>query len=102
MDPEAAREAGRALGGDRPLEDLVGEAVGPVEGRRAAGVAGEELAEVGPEPRIVADRGVGAFELVERGHERLGDVAAAERTVDAPAAGRIGLEEAGIDRCRPG
>ena len=55
VEAEAARQAGRSVGGDRPLERLVGEAVGAVERRRAAGEAREQLAQLRPEPRVVAE-----------------------------------------------
>ncbi len=85
---------------DRSLEGLVGEAIGAVEGGGAAGVALEQLAEVRPEPRVVAKRGVRVLELAERRHERLGDVAPAELALDAPSAVVVGLEQPRVDRGR--
>ncbi len=84
------------------LDDLGREPVGAVEGRRTSRIRREETAQLGPEDRIVAEARVGILELAERGHERLGDVAAAERPVQAPAAGCVGIEQAGVGNLGPG
>ncbi len=94
------RPRGRERAGGR--QGLGGQAVGPVERGRPPGVRRQALAELGPEARVVADPGVGALETLERGHQRLGHVAAAELAVDPPAAGRVRLEETGMDRRRAG
>ena len=75
--------------------------VGPVDRRGPAGIGGQALAELGPVARVVAELGVGTLELLEGGHERLGDIPATERAIHAPAPGRIGLEQAGVDRRGP-
>jgi len=53
------------------------EALGVVQGRRAAGVVGEEARELGLEGRVLARLLPCDRELVERRDERLGDVSAA-------------------------
>ena len=100
VDPESVRQSRLTLQRDRSFERLVGESIGAVEGRGAAGVALEQLAEVRPEPRVVAKRGVGLLELAERRHERLGDVASAELALDAPSAVVVCLEQPRVDRGR--
>ena len=82
------------------VADGRGQAVGAVERRRAAGEALQQLAQLGPEDRVVAERVVGGLELLERGHQRLGDVAAAEVALHPPAPGAVGVEQAGMDRRR--
>ena len=100
VDSEPVRQPGAAIQRDCPLEGLVGEAIGAVQGGGTAGVALEQLAKVRPEPGVVAERGVGILELAERGHERLGHVAPTELALDAPPAVLVGLEEARVDRRR--
>ena len=72
-------------------------AVRPIQGRRPPGEAGEQFAQVGPEHRVVAERRVGRFELLERGHQRLGHVAAAEVALHPPSTGGVRLEQRGVD-----
>ena len=79
-------------------QDGLGEAVGAVDRRRAAGVGRQALAQLGPEARVVAQRGVGPLELLEGCHERLRHVPPAELAIDAPAPRRVGIEQAGMDR----
>src|SRR5439155_24329868 len=45
---------------------------------------------------VVTERRDGAFELLERGHERLRDVAPPELSIDTPASMRVGLDEPGV------
>src|SRR6185436_4869248 len=78
VEVESMRESGGRVEGDGALQDLIGEGVGAVERGGPAGVVGKELAELGPEDRVVADRGVGSPELLERRHEGLRHVAPAE------------------------
>ena len=87
--PPARRAASCAHG--------LGQAIGTVEGRRAAGELREQLAQLGPEDRVVPEGVVGDLELLERGHQRLGDVAAAEVALHPPPAGAVGIEQAGMD-----
>ena len=81
--PPAARGQSRRSGADG-----LGQPVGPVERRRPAGEALEQLAQLRPEDRVLAERVVGRLELLERGHQRLGHVAAAEVALQPPAARR--------------
>ena len=90
---------GREPGRFRP--DGSGQPVGPVERRRAAGEGFEELAQLGPEARVVTDGVIRGFELLERADERLGHVPTAEITLHPPPAAFIGLDETGMDRRRP-
>ncbi len=73
-----------ALEVDLCAAELRGEAFGEVEGGGAAAVVVEEVVELGVEGGVGVGGGVGGFELFERGHQGLGDVAAA---VGAEAAG---------------
>ena len=75
---------------------LFREPVGAVEGRRAAGVATEQVVELGPEPGVVADGVVRRLELLERRDERLGHVAAAEVALHPPPARAVDLEQARV------
>ena len=77
------------------------EAVGAVQRRRPAGEPRQQLAQVRPEHRIVAERVVRGLELVEGRHQRLGHVAATEVALHPPATGAVRLEQAGVDRRRP-
>ena len=89
-------------GGLRLREHRGGQPIGAVERGRAAGEAGQELAQLGPEDRVVAEGGIGGLELLERADERLGDEAPAEVALDAPVAAGVGLEQAGVDGRRAG
>ena len=86
----AFREAPRFLG------RRLGQTVGAVEGGRAAGEAAEQVVELGPEPRVVADGVVGGLELLERRDERLGHVPATEVALHPPPARAIDLEQARV------
>ena len=44
---------------------------------------------------------VGDLEVEQRGHQRFGHEAATEGALQAPSAGIVGLEQAGVDRARP-
>ena len=105
----------RSLGQDAGLgQDLRTEPIGSVHGRGPAPVVELELAQLGPEARIVTRLPPGAFELVERRDERLGHVATAEVAVQAPLAVLVGFEEGlwnrrgsgrhvwPVEACRPG
>ena len=59
-----------------------------------------QLAQLGPEARIVARLRPGRLELLERRDQRLGHVPAAEVAIDPPAALRVGVEERLRDRRR--
>ena len=67
------------------------------ERRRAPGEVGEQLAQLGPEDRVLAERVVGRLELLERGHQRLRHVATAEIALHPPPTGPVGIEQAGMD-----
>ena len=60
----------------------------------------EQVAQLGPEDRVVAERVVGRLELLERGHQRLRHVAATEVALHPPPPGAVGVEQAGMDRRR--
>ena len=82
-------------GTDRGLgHRLAGEVVGAVERRGPAREPGEQLVQLRPEPRVVADRVVRGLELLERADQRLGHVAPAEVALLAPAAEGVDLEQA--------
>ncbi len=82
------------------VADGRGQAIRPVDGRGPAGEPLEQAAQLCPEDRVVAERVVGRLELLERGHQGLGDVATAEVALHPPAPGAVGVEEAGRHRCR--
>ena len=48
----------------------------------------------------MAERRIGRFELLERSHQRLGHVAAAEVALHPPPPGAVRLEQRGVDRRR--
>ena len=102
VDPEPGRQAGRPVRRPGALEDVGREPVGAVDGRRTSRVRREEGAQLGPEDRVVAEPRVRILELAERGDERLGDVAAAERPVHSPATGRVRIDESRVDGLGPG
>ena len=77
-----------------------GQAIGPVQRRGSAGEALQQVAQVRPEHRVVAQRVVRGLELGEGRHQRLGHVATTEVALHAPAAGGVGVEQAGVDRRR--
>ena len=79
----------------------VGQAIGAVQGGRSSGERPEELAQLGPEDRVLAKRVVCLLELLEGGHQGLGDVAAAEVALHPPSPGAIRVEQAGVDRGGP-
>ena len=97
VEAEPVRQAGRAVGGDRPLEGLVREPVGAVERRRAAGEAREQLAQLRPEARVVAEsrrtrpRAGGARPSASRGRS-------GRRTRDPRPSGRRRRRRAGPGR----
>jgi hypothetical protein len=72
-----------ALEVDTCAAEFFGEALGEVEGGGASAVVVEELGEAGLEGGVGGGLGVGGFELLEGGHEGLGDVAAAVGTETA-------------------
>ena len=82
----------------RLVADGRGEPVRSVDRRRAAGEPLEQLAQLRPEDRIVADRVVGGFELLEGGHQRFGDVPTAEVPLHPPSTRTVGIEQAGMHR----
>src|SRR5207245_8668055 len=63
-----------------PAAGMRGEPPREVQGRRPPSVVGEEPGKPRLELRVTPGRAVGAHELVERGHERLGD----EPSTEAP------------------
>ena len=77
--------------------DGLGETVGTVERSRPPGKGREEVAQFGPEDRIVTDSLVGRLELLQGGHECLGDVTPTEVALHPPPAGAVGIDEAGMD-----
>ena len=79
----------------------LGQPIRAVDGRRATGEAFEQPAQLGPEDRVLAEGVVRGFELLEGGHEGLGDVAAAEVALHPPAPGAIRVEQARRHRRRP-
>ena len=100
VEPEVrdAGSAGAATGETRRLvAHGLGQAIGTVQRRRAAGEMRQQVAQLGPEDRVVPERVVGDLELLERGHQRLRDVAATEIALHPPPAGAVGVEETGVD-----
>ena len=89
-----ARETRRLVRGPPRPGDRHG--TGPSGGRRNA-PAGRAAR---PRRRVVAEGVVGGLELLERGHQRLRDVAATEIALHPPPAGAVGIEETGMDGCR--
>ena len=91
-----------APGGDRLAMGLEGHGLGqpvrPVEGGGPPGEAGQQVVQLRPEPRVVADLVVGRLEALERTHQRLGDVSPAEVALLPPPAGRVNLEQPRVDR----
>ena len=81
----------------RLVRHRVGQAIGTIERRRTPGEPCEEVAELGPEDRVLAERVVRGLEPLERGHQRLGHVAATEVALHPPPAGAIRVEQAGMD-----
>ena len=77
--------------------DLAGQVVRTVERGGPAREPGEQVVQLRPEPRVVADRVVRGLELLERADQRLGHVAPAEVALLAPAAEGVDLEQAGVD-----
>ena len=93
----------RTRRGDQPCglgADGVGQSFGAVERGRATGEGPEQLAQLGPEDRVLAERVVGRLELLEGRHQRLRHVAPAEVALQSPSAGAIGVEQRGMDRRR--
>jgi len=88
--------------GGRALQDPGGEAVGAVQRGRAAGEGREELAQLRPKARVVAELGVRRLQLRQGAHERLGDIAAAELALEAPATSPVCFEQARLDGRRAG
>ena len=68
---------------------VFGEPLGEEERERAADEGGKELIKLGLEERIGPGLVVGGLELVERGRERLGDVAATEPAETAMGIGNL-------------
>src|SRR5204863_6097689 len=81
----------------RLVADGLGQAIGAVESGRSTGERTEQLAELGPEDRVLPDGVVCLFKLREGGHQRLGDVAAAEIALHPPAARAVRVEQPGRD-----
>ena len=101
-DRVAAARRPAAAPGARPPGDGLARGGRRGRGRRAAGEPASSSSQLRPEPRVVAERVVGRLELLERAHQRLGDVAAAEVALLAPAPGAVDLEQAGVDGRRAG
>jgi hypothetical protein len=80
-----------ALEEDAGAAGVLGKPAGVVQPRRAADVVGEELGELGLERGVAAGVAVGGVELVEGGHERLGDEPAAVRAEPAADVGDLGV-----------
>ena len=76
--------AGRGLAG--AIQDPLGEPICAIERRRATGEGREQLAQLGPEARVVAELVVRSLQLGECAHERLGHVPAAELAGRRPIA----------------
>ncbi len=95
-----ARRRGRPSPASRArlVADGLGQAIGTVERGRAPGEVREQLAQLGPEDRVLAERVVGGLELLERGHQRLGHVATTEVALHPPPPGAVGVEQAGDGR----
>ena len=102
-DGRRAARIGRAVGQPpgRFGPDRVGQAVGPIERRRAPGERGEQLAKLRPEDGVLTKGGVGGLELLEGRHQRLGHIPAAEIALHPPPAGAVRVEEARVDGRRP-
>ena len=97
VQPEARGHRAAGRGGRARARGPRREAVRAIERRRPAGEGREQLAELRPEARVVAERVVRRLELDERGHQRLGDVPAAELAIRSPS-GRGRPPRAGRDR----
>src|SRR5664279_1165315 len=76
----------------RRLEHFRSEPVCPVDRRGPATVVELELAQLGPEAWVVTGFVPRGLELIQRGNERLGHIATAEVTVQAPFAVLVRLE----------
>src|SRR4029077_10445916 len=77
--------------------DGFGQPVGAVQRRRTPGEGAEELAQLRPKHRVLAERLVCLFELLESSHQGLGDIAAAEVALESPPPGSVSVEESGVD-----
>ena len=95
IEPDPVGQPGGRQTGQRSrsVVDLGPEAVCPVDRRGATAVVELQLAQLGPETRVVARVRPSRLQLVERRHERLGHVSSAEVTVQAPATVLVRLEE---------
>ena len=79
------------------LQDSRREPVRAVERRGPARKRREQLAQLGPEARVVTELVVRRLQLGEGGHERLGDVPATELALESPSTIRIRFEQARPD-----
>src|SRR5664279_70605 len=70
----------------RRLEHFRSEPVCPVDRRGPTAVVELELTQLGPEARVVTGFVPRGLELIQRGNERLGHIATAEVSVEAPLA----------------
>ena len=94
--------AGDRVESPRLSQGRSGQAVRAIERGRPPGEMGEELAELGPEDGVVAKRGPGCLELLERRDKRLGDEAPAEVAFHAPVSASVGFDEPRVHGRRPG
>ena len=82
---------------DRLGPDGLSEAVGAVEGGRTTREMRQQVAQLGPEHRVLAEGVIGGLELFERGHQRLRHVATTEVALHPPPPGAVGVEQPGMD-----
>ena len=96
VQPDRARQRGRAARGQARR---LGTAAAASRSARYSAVGrpakcGRAGRPAPPRTRVVADRHPGLLQLHQRGHERLGHVAATEVALHAPATRAVGLEQA--------
>ena len=84
-----------ALEVDLGAAEMLGQPLGEIERARAAAVMGEKIGEFRMEGRIGLGFGVGAFEIEDQRHQRLGDVASA---IEAEMAALVGAGAIGVER----
>ena len=98
----SGRRRGRVPGQSCPLQpDGGGQPVGAVQRCRTAGKAGEQVAQLRPEHRILSERVVRRLELLERGHQRFRHVAATEVPLHPPSTRAVRVEQPGLHGGRP-